>query len=209
MPSIELMLAFFAAAALFAYIPGPSMMYATAQTLARGRRGGLMAALGLHVGGYVHVVAAALGLAVLFETVPIVYAALKIAGAAYLVILGIRWIISRDALSAGPIEEVSGETRAFWQSVVVEILNPKTAIFFVAFLPQFTDPGAVLPLWAQLLVLGTIVNLLFSSADLLCIVLAAKVSAMLQRSSRANDMARRFGGGILVVLGANLALSRS
>ncbi len=209
MPSMELMLAFFAAAGLFAYIPGPSMMYATAQTLARGRRGGLMAALGLHVGGYVHVLAAALGLAVLFETVPIVYAALKLAGAAYLVILGIRWIISREALSFGSVEDVAGESRAFWQSVTVEVLNPKTAIFFVAFLPQFTDPAAALPLWAQLLVLGTIVNLMFSSADLLCIVLAAKMISFFKRSARGGDLARRFGGGILVVLGANLALSRN
>ena len=208
MPSIELLLAFLAAAALFAYVPGPSMMYATAQTIARGRRGGLMAALGLHTGGYLHVIAAALGLAVLFETVPLVYAGLKLIGAAYLVVLGLRWLLSREGIVATSTTDArSPEKRAFWQSVTVEIFNPKTAIFYVAFLPQFTDPAAALPLWAQLVVLGTVVNVMFSSADLVCIFLAAKITAWFRDSARASNLTRRIGGGMLVALGTNLALS--
>jgi threonine/homoserine/homoserine lactone efflux protein len=84
-------------------------------------------------------------------------------------------------------------------------LNPKTAIFFLAFLPQFTDASAALPIWAQLLILGTIVNLMFSSADVVCVVLADRVTRWLKGSTTANRVAQRIGGGLLVVLGINLA----
>ena len=90
MPSTEILLAFVAAAAVFAYTPGPSTLYAAAQTIARGRRGGLMAALGIHVGGYVHVFAASFGLAALFAALPTLYTVFKFVGAAYLIYLGIR-----------------------------------------------------------------------------------------------------------------------
>ena len=90
MPSNEIMIAFFLATAVFAYMPGPSTLYAAAQTIARGRHAGWMAALGIHVGGYVHVAAAALGLAILFTTIPMLYIVLKFAGAIYLIWLGLK-----------------------------------------------------------------------------------------------------------------------
>lgn len=85
MPSVEILLAFVVAASVFAYMPGPSTLYAAARTIAGGRRAGWFAALGIHLGGYVHVIAAAVGLAVLFQAVPVMYVALKLAGAAYLI----------------------------------------------------------------------------------------------------------------------------
>lgn len=210
MPPLEILIAFILATAVFAYMPGPAMLYATAQTLARGKRAGWLAALGIHIGGYVHVLAAALGLAVLFDLVPTLYVVLKFAGAAYLVWLGLRMIIRADApVSEAPVIGEKSARRAFWESVTVETLNPKTALFFVAFLPQFTDPAAALPIWAQMLVLGTIVNVMFSSADVLCVLLAGQVTRGLRRSARAAQWVRRAGGGILVGLGVKLALTRS
>jgi threonine/homoserine/homoserine lactone efflux protein len=98
--------------------------------------------------------------------------------------------------------------RAFLQSIMVEALNPKTAIFFLAFLPQFTDPGAAFPIWLQLLVLGTIVNLVFTSADIVCVLLADRVSAVLHGSRSADRLAKRLGGTILIGLGVNVAFNR-
>ena len=215
MPSIDLLAALFVATAIFAYMPGPAMLYATAQTLARGRRAGWMAAVGIHLGGYAHVVAAALGLAVLFEAVPVLYTVVKLAGAGYLIWLGIT-LLRSPANPETSIAEIPSQSpsqtflgRAFWESVTVEVLNPKTAIFYLAFLPQFTDLSAALPIWVQLLVLGTLVNVMFSSADVACVLLSDKAMAVLKGSPSANRLAKRIGGGILIALGVNLATTRT
>lgn len=168
MPSTELLIAFFATTAIFAYIPGPAMLYAAAQTMARGRWSGLTAALGIHLGGYVHVIAAAAGLSVLFHAVPPLYMAVKLIGALYLIWLGVSLFRARAQGDAAlPLIERKSARRAFFESVTVEVLNPKTAIFFMAFLPQFIDASAAFPVWLQFVVLGTIVNLMFSSADIM------------------------------------------
>jgi threonine/homoserine/homoserine lactone efflux protein len=210
MPPIELLIAFIATTAVFACIPGPAMLYAAAQTIARGRWSGLMAALGIHIGGYAHVLAAAAGLSILFHAVPALYLIVKLAGAAYLVWLGISLFRAKvegdDALPG--IEPKSGR-RAFFESVTVEVLNPKTAIFFVAFLPQFVDPSAVFPVWLQLAILGAIVNLIFSSVDLVCVFLAGAVMTRLRRSSGAQRLLQRAGGTMLIGLGTHLALQKS
>ncbi len=209
MPSGELFIAFFLATCIFAYMPGPSTLYAAAQTIARGRRAGWYASLGIHLGGYVHVLAAALGLAVLFKAVPILYTALKFGGAVYLIWLGYKMFTSKAKLDDTKFSvETKSPRRAFWESVTVEVLNPKTAIFYVAFLPQFTDPNASFAIWAQLLILGTIVNIMFSSADVLCVILADKVTAFFKNSSSTNNLAQRLGGSILILLGLNIALNR-
>ncbi len=209
MPSADLLIAFAVATAIFAYMPGPAMLYTAAQTLARGRRGGLMAALGIHIGCYVHVLAAVFGLAALMRLVPELYLGLKIAGALYLVWLGVAMI--RGAKGENPAVVITARSprRAFVDSMLVEILNPKTAVFFVAFLPQFVDPAAGLAVWAQLLVLGTIVNFAFSSADIVVIVLATAAMARLKANRIAQRFARAVGGTILIGLGARLAVERS
>jgi threonine/homoserine/homoserine lactone efflux protein len=210
MPSIEILLAFVVTTAIFAFIPGPAMLYAAAQTLAGGRVAGLMATLGIHLGCYVHVVAAAAGLSVLFHAVPVLYLAVKLAGAAYLVWLGVRMFRMRSSDAAGlPVMQPKSGKRAFVESIAVEVLNPKTAIFFMAFLPQFIDAGASLPVWAQFLILGTIVNMTFSFADIVCVLLAGTMIERLQRSSRAQWIMQRAGGALLVGLGVNVALQRS
>ena len=213
MPSTETLIAFAAAAAVFAWMPGPALLYTAAQTVARGRRAGLLAALGLHLGGYVHVVAAAAGLSALFHAVPALYAAVKLAGAAYLVWLGLGMVLGAARRQAALPEFVGGGggggRRAFAESIAVEVLNPKTAVFFIAFLPQFTAAGAAWPIWAQLLTLGTAVNVMFSSADLVCVALAGAVVERFRRSGTAERIARATGGSILVGLGVHLALQRA
>lgn len=210
MPSIELLIPFIVTTALFAFIPGPAMLYAAAQTVARGRLAGLMASLGIHLGGYVHVFAAAAGLSVLFHAVPVAYLAVKLAGAAYLVVLGILMIRDRgnDRTSLGRIEPKTAR-RAFFESVTVEVLNPKTAIFFMAFLPQFIDPSASFPVWLQFALLGTIVNLMFSLADVLCVLMAGQIVKGLRSSAGAQRLMRRAGGTMLVGLGLHVAFQKA
>jgi threonine/homoserine/homoserine lactone efflux protein len=210
MPSTDVLIAFFITTAIFAYIPGPAMLYAAAQTLARGRSSGLMASLGIHLGGYAHVFAAAAGLSFLFHAVPMLYLAVKFAGAAYLIWLGVSLFRARTQADAA-IADIGAKSgrRAFFESVAVEVLNPKTAIFFVAFLPQFIDASAAFPVWAQFVLLGTIVNLMFSSADAACVLLAGAVTMRLRRSSHAQRLMQRAGGAVLIGLGVHLAMQKS
>ena len=209
MPALELLIPFFVATAIFACIPGPGLLYAAARTMAHGRRAGWQAAIGLHLGGYAHILAAAFGLAALLDAVPILYAAVKIAGAAYLVWLGYRMLIARDPVAGVELRtDSTGPRRALWQSVLVELLNPKTALFFLAFLPQFVDLAAAFPIWLQILILGTIVNVMFSATDIAFVLLSDRAMRLLAASRTVNRLAHRVGGGILIVLGVNLAASR-
>ncbi|MEL6452684.1 MAG: LysE family translocator [Pseudomonadota bacterium] len=207
MPAADTLLAFFLATLVFAYMPGPAMLFASAQTIARGPRAGMMAVLGIHVGGYVHVAAATFGLAALFELVPPLYLALKIIGAAYLIWLGAQMILTRHGQVTSS-STLPAPSRAFRQGITVEVLNPKAALFFVAFLPQFSDPAASFPIWAQLLILGTVVNLTFGSADVICVVLAHRMARLVQGSRRAQARIKALGGSILVGLGLTVALDR-
>ena len=209
MPAPDLLIAFFTAAAIFAFIPGPGILYAAAQAMAGGRSVGLSGTLGLALGGYVHVAAAAAGLSVVFHAVPALYAAVKLIGAAYLVWLGISMIRARHAGADGaPVVARKTCKRAFVEGITVEVLNPKTAMFFMAFLPQFTDPAASLPVWTQFVVLGSVVNLMFSIADVMAVLLASSVVARLGRASRLQQRAQQAGGGIMVALGIRLALQK-
>lgn len=210
MPSTGLLITFLITTALFAYVPGPAMLYATAQTVARGRWSGLMATLGIHVGGYVHIAAAAAGLSALFHAVPTLYLTVKLAGAAYLIWMGVS-LLRAKAHGEAALPEVQAKSgrRALFESIAVEVLNPKTAIFFVAFLPQFVDASAPLPVWVQFVILGSIVNLMFSSADILCVLVAGALLSRLRRSSRTQRLVQRAGGITLIGLGAHLALQKS
>ncbi|ASP35595.1 MULTISPECIES: LysE family translocator [Stappiaceae] len=207
--STETLLAFLAATALFAYMPGPALLYTAAQTISRGRRAGLLATAGIHVGCYAHVFAAAFGLSAIFSAVPTLYMVLKLVGGAYLVFLGVQMI--RTRVAAGPMPDLPQKStrRAFVDSVLVEVLNPKVAVFFIAFLPQFVSPDAGLPIWMQFLILGTIVNCAFTSADLVTVFFASEVKKRLTRSSRAQDLTRWLGGSLLVGLGFKLATDRA
>ncbi|MBM3546675.1 MAG: LysE family translocator [Alphaproteobacteria bacterium] len=208
MPSLDLLLSFALATLVFAIIPGPAILYTAAQTLARGRRGGLLASLGIHIGGFVHVIAAAAGLSAVLELVPDLYAAVKLVGAAYLVWLG--WTLVRQRFDPAALPEVRDRDarRAFLESILVEALNPKAAMFYLAFLPQFVDAGAVWPVWVQFLVLGWVVNLTFSIADLVTVALTDRLLTSLRHSQTGARLLRVTGGATLMGLGLHLATSR-
>lgn len=211
MASYELLAAFLITTALFAYVPGTAMLYTFAQTMARGRAAGLMAVLGIHLGCYVHVIAAAAGLSVLFQEVPWLYLALKFGGACYLIWLGFSMLRTRlnDETTGSFTIAQKSTKRAFIDSIVVEVLNPKTALFFLAFLPQFVDPAAAFPIWLQFLILGVAVNMIFTSADFVVVLVAGVATGRLKRSAFAQAIARRGAGAILMGLGFHLAWQRS
>jgi len=207
-PPFELLLPFFIASAVFACVPGPGMFYAAAQTIAHGRRAGWLSAIGFHLGGFVHITAAAFGMAILLKTVPALYVIVKLLGAIYLVWLGISYFIGLS--KTNPTASAAGRKsnrKALRDSIIVEVLNPKTALFYLAFLPQFTDISASLPVWGQVLVLGTIVNFMFSITDAICIELSEAMTKRFVVSHRAGRLAQRVGGSILIALGVNLATS--
>ncbi|WP_417693950.1 LysE family translocator [Roseibium sp.] len=209
MASLEILIAFLGATLIFAYFPGPALLYTAAQTLAHGRRAGFMAALGIHLGCYLHVIAAVLGLSAIFTHVPEIYAALKIVGGGYMIWLGIQLFRQkaqeRHVPTAGKPRTAR---RAFLDSMLVEILNPKVALFFIAFLPQFVSAEAALPIWAQFLILGTVVNLAFSSADIITVLFASKLKTALGKRQRWQNVGSKACGALLMGLGLKLAMDR-
>lgn len=209
MASLEVLLAFLLATLVFAYMPGPAVLYVAAQTMSRGRRAGFMAVLGIHLADYVHVLAAALGLSAIFRHVPELYLAMKLVGAAYLIWIGIGFFRNVAPVPATAAPAPRSPLRALVDSLAVELLNPKTTIFFVSFLPQFVDPAAGLPLWAQFLILGVAVNLLFTSSSILTVLTAAYMQAKVSRNGVMQRLVRALGGTILIGLGARIALDRS
>lgn len=207
MPTFIELIPFFIAAAIFAFIPGPAILYTAAQTMSKGKRGGAFAALGIHIGGLFHIVAAATGLSAVFAHAPMAYMALKICGAVYLVWLGFE--IIRGKLEADELPHVKSalKKRVFFDSMMVEVLNPKVIIFYIAFLPQFIDPAASYPIWGQFIVLGTINNIMFSLVDICVIFLTSTVMNGLKKSEKVQKIARWASGSTLMGLGVSLAVS--
>jgi threonine/homoserine/homoserine lactone efflux protein len=208
MASWETLLAFATLTLVVAYFPGPALLYTAAQTIAHGRRAGFMAMLGIHLGCYIHVFAAAFGLSAVFQHVPELYLAVKLAGAAYLVWLGIGMIRSRLATADVAVAPPKTVKRALIDSFIVEVLNPKVALFFIALLPQFVDPAASLPVWAQFLILGTIVNFAFSSADLVTVLGACAVVKTMKQTQAGFAFGRWLGGSLMIGLGLKLATDK-
>jgi threonine/homoserine/homoserine lactone efflux protein len=208
MASWETLLAFATLTLVVAYFPGPALLYTAAQTIANGRRAGFMAMLGIHLGCYIHVFAAAFGLSAVFKHVPELYFAVKMGGAAYLVWLGIGMIRSRLVAADVPVAEPKTVRRALIDSFIVEVLNPKVALFFIALLPQFVDPAASLPVWAQFLILGTVVNFAFSSADLITVLGASAVVRTMKATKAGFAFGRWLGGSLMIGLGLKLATDK-
>jgi threonine/homoserine/homoserine lactone efflux protein len=193
-----------ASAALIA-VPGPSVIYIVARSLGQGRSAGLVSALGVQAGGIVHVVAATVGVSALIAASAQAFTILKIAGAVYLLVLGLRRLREGGVFGGDPPPPAT-RRRLFAQGVVVNVLNPKTAIFFVAFLPQFADParGPVAP---QLALLGLIFVAIAFVSDSLWAVGASAVAGRL-RTPRARRWTNRVSGGCFVALGALAATAR-
>lgn len=208
MASWDTLLAFATLTILVAYFPGPALLYTAAQTISHGRKAGFMAMLGIHLGCYLHVFAAAFGLSAVFKHVPELYFAVKMAGAFYLVWLGIGMIRSRLAAEDAPAVPPKTVKRALIDSLIVEVLNPKVALFFIALLPQFVDPAASFPVWVQFLILGTIVNFAFSSADFVTVLGASAVVRRMKQTKAGFAFGRWIGGSLMIGLGVKLATDK-
>jgi threonine/homoserine/homoserine lactone efflux protein len=197
---------FFTATTLAAISPGPALLYVLARTLRGGRSEGVRSIFGLLVGGQVHTLAAAFGISALIATSTVAFSVLKYLGAAYLMYLGIRTLMARDA-QPGSVSPSKDSNNAFWQGVMTEALNPKTALFFLTFIPQFVQPerGNVL---LQSLVLGSLALIIFSLADLIMLSLAAPIGELLRSSPRFRRGLKYTSGGTLIALGSYTALER-
>ncbi|WP_024510261.1 LysE family translocator [Bradyrhizobium sp. ARR65] len=205
MPSFQILLLFLAAALLVAITPGPGIFYIVARTLAGGRTEGLASSVGLGLGGLVHVLGGAVGLSALVMASAKAFTLLKIAGALYLIWLGLKtW---RGARLAEPNKvQTTGVRRAIREGILVEALNPKTAAFFLAFIPQFVDPAANVA--TQFIVLGVISVALNTSVDLVVTYCAAKARAGLTRRPSFIARTRQASGAIMCGLGATLLFAR-
>ena len=193
-----------AALALLA-IPGPSVLYIVVQAAERGRRVGLAAVAGVHLGSLVHVAAATAGLSALVVASALAFSIVKYGGAAYLVYLGVRKLLERERERECDVEaKPEPLRRALLRGMVVNVLNPKTALFFLAFLPQFidTDRGGV---WSQALVLGFVFVGLGLVSDSLYALAAGTVGGLIRRRRKLV----RYGSGVVyITLGAAAALAK-
>ena len=202
---LQTFLLFLAAALLVAITPGPGIFYIVARTLAGGRKEGLASGMGLGLGGLVHVFGGALGVSALIMASAEAFTVLKIAGAAYLIWLGLKtW---REARIVEPSTlRTTGVRRALREGVVVEALNPKTAAFFLAFIPQFVDPSASVA--AQFVVLGLISVALNTSVDLIVTHWAARARDGLAKRPSFITRTRQLSGAVMCGLGATLLVAR-
>jgi threonine/homoserine/homoserine lactone efflux protein len=204
---------FLTAAILLAIAPGPGMLYVLARSLAGGKREGVLSAVGTFLGGMVHVFAAALGVSLVLARSALAFSAVKYFGAAYLCFLGVRMILEarkQDAVSheEPPALSYGAARNPLWQGVATEVLNPKTGLFFLSFIPQFVNRGAGY-IFFQFIVLGTVSVALNTSADLIVILLSGPLGKKIRSSGVFRRRQRTVTGAIMIGLGAYLATSES
>jgi threonine/homoserine/homoserine lactone efflux protein len=205
------LLIFLSAAVLLAIAPGPGMLYVLARSLGGGRREGLLSALGTFFGGMVHVFAAAAGVSILLARSAVAFATVKYLGAAYLCFLGIRMILDakRDGKKEDAVSfDLPHVRNPLWQGILTEVLNPKTALFFLSFIPQFVN-RAHGHVFLQFVLLGTISVSLNTSADILVTFLAGPLGQRIRNSARFRRRQRTVTGAVMIGLGSYLALSDS
>jgi threonine/homoserine/homoserine lactone efflux protein len=199
MPETRALAVFALASLALAVVPGPAVLYIVAQSVPGGRRAGIVSALGISTGGLFHVLAAVIGLSAILAASAEAFTVVKLLGAAYLVWLGIRTLSSRDERIGGrALEPTLGRT--YRRGVVVNVLNPKTALFFLAFLPQFVDPDGSTR--GQLAVLGIVFVVIALTSDLVWALVAGTAGGMLRRSRTFLRVQRYVSGTIFVGLGA-------
>lgn len=201
----SLLLTYLVTVTVLMLTPGPDMLFCLATGLKGGPRSGFIAALGTASGEVVHISASALGVAALFEAAPLLFDALRVLGAGYLIWLGIQAFRHREeGLEAGAVGATA--KRAYWRGLVTNLLNPKMALFTIAFLPQFIDPQAG-NVALQFLALGSCFLLLEIAVDGTAGVLAGRFSRLL-RGRRARRSLNVTAGSVYLGLGARLALER-
>jgi len=206
LPSHSSLLLFLSAAVVLLAIPGPAVLYVTSRSIGQGRGAGFVSALGIGTGTLVHAAAAAVGLSALLVSSAIAFGAVKYLGAAYLIYLGVQKLRREESPESSQDTPRTKLSRVFGQGIVVNILNPKTALFFFAFLPQFVDAsrGSVA---LQILVLGTLFAAMGITSDSLWALFAGTVALRLSQNSHWNRTQRYVSGGMLISLGVATALA--
>ncbi|HXE92027.1 MAG TPA: LysE family translocator [Terriglobales bacterium] len=207
MPDQTAFLTFLAAALLLNVTPGPDMLYVIGRSVGQGRKAGVVSAVGIFVGCLVHIVAAAVGLAALLASSAAAFDAVRYAGAAYLICLGVRLLALRNGSLETEALEPASLRSIFWQGVVTNVLNPKVALFFLAFLPQFVDArrGSVA---FQILFLGMVFDVGGTLVNLAVAAAGGRLGDLLRRSPRLARWQRWFTGTVFLGLGLRLAWSR-
>jgi threonine/homoserine/homoserine lactone efflux protein len=207
MPTGSTIALFLLAAAALAVVPGPAVAYIVTQSIDQGRRAGLVSAFGVASGGLVHVAAATVGLSALIASSATAFTMVKLVGAAYLILVGIRRILAGDTEETEPRALRAPLPRIYRQGVIVNVLNPKTALFFLAFLPQFVDPdrGAV---WPQVAVLGVIFVSVAVLSDVTYALVSDAIAGRIRRTGTGAKVRRWLTGGVFVALGVTAAVAR-
>ena len=209
MPDTATLILFLTTSALLVVVPGPSVLYIVARSIERGRLAGIVSVLGIGAATLVHIAAAALGLSALLLSSSAAFNAVKYLGAAYLIYLGVRTLLSREELrSIEGRKESASYLRVFGQGFLVNLFNPKTALFFFAFLPQFVDASRGNVTW-QILFLGVIFVFLGAFNDSIYALLAGSISKRLKGSLRFLRAQRYFSGTVYIGLGVATAVSGS
>lgn len=206
MPEKTAFLTFLFAAFMLNIAPGPDMLYVVGRSLGQGRKAGIVSALGIFVGCWAHILAAAFGIAALLRSSPIAFNVVRYAGAAYLVYLGIKMIVQRSNLAQQQPKPASLAS-IFRQGVITNVLNPKVALFFLAFLPQFIDAHRDSVVW-QILLLGLIFNVGGTAVNLGVAYAGGTLGELLRRNARFARMQQWFTGLVFIGLGARLAWQR-
>jgi threonine/homoserine/homoserine lactone efflux protein len=206
MPDLALWGLFVIASLVLLLTPGPAVLYIVARSVAQGRTAGLVSVLGIHLGTIVHIVAAAVGLSALLVSSTVAFAIVKYVGAAYLIWMGVRTLLTKERDEHAPVGPPEPLHRAFRDGFVVNLFNPKTAIFFLAFLPQFVDPTRGAIHW-QILVLGFTFMGLGILSDGLFAVAAGAAGDFLRRNRRFLRAQRWFAGTSFIGLGLTAAMA--
>ncbi|CAL8477085.1 LysE family translocator [Caballeronia sp. S22] len=196
---------FLIAAMVLAVIPGPGIAYVFARTVAGGQAAGIASSMGAAIGGMVHVFAAALGLSMLIAQSAVAFAVVKYIGAAYLVYLGIRTLASKPPTDGQSAQLQTGVRKAFSDGIIVEALNIKTAMFFLAFIPQFTSADHALA--PQFIVLGTTCIVLNSTVDLVAVFAAHRFAASGAAKVARQRLMARLSGVTMLTLGVLIAVA--
>jgi threonine/homoserine/homoserine lactone efflux protein len=209
MIDLDSYLLFIGASILLVIAPGPDMAFMLSRTIAQGRKAGVLAALGINAGGYVHVIAVTLGLSAVLIASPVAFMAVKWAGVCYLVWIGLQSILVKSrslTLSTDTPVALQGR-KIFWQGFLSDVLNPKVAVFFLAFLPQFVEAETSNQA-LQLLILGITVNMIAIVINLLLVYFAATVTVGLRKNTRITTWLNRVMGAVFISLGIRLAMEK-
>jgi threonine/homoserine/homoserine lactone efflux protein len=206
MPDPSRLALFIGAALLLLVVPGPSVLYVVTQSVSHGRRAGIASVAGITTGTLVHIAAATVGLSALLASSAVAFDVVKYLGAAYLIVIGVRRLAGFERAQEDRVRGTRDLGRLYRQGIVVNTLNPKTALFFLAFLPQFVDPSRGVA-WVQILLLGLLFATLGFLSDGTWALVAGTLGDRLRRSSRFPAVQRYVSGSVFVGLGAVAALS--